>query len=169
MTARIMCLNWLRLVGALFRRSSRARFAHAVYRTTQQIKPLVLAPAVLSVLLFAALQPAQAALLNREDIDKLLDGQFIVGEVQPDLPVYPFAKGSWDAGGKPELEVGYAFESLDFEPIRGYSGKPIDVLVAMDLTGAFIDLRLVDHKEPFFDNPTGTKRLGVFTAQVLKR
>jgi len=75
MTARIMCLNWLRLVGALFRRSSQARFAHAVYRTTQRIKPLVLAPAVLSVLLFAALQPAQAALLNREDIDKLLLGE----------------------------------------------------------------------------------------------
>jgi len=120
--------------------------------------------AAMSTVLFASLQPAQAALLNRDDIDKLLDGQFIVGEVQPDMPVYPlFAKGS-DAGGKPELK-GYAFESLDFEPVRGYSGKPIDVLVAMDLTGAFIDLRLVDHKEPFFNNPTGTKRLGVFTAQ----
>ena len=116
------------------------------------------------VCLFAMVQPANAALLNRDDIDKLLDGQFIVGEVQPDMPVYPlFAKGG-DAGGKPELK-GYAFESLDFEPVRGYSGKPIDVLVAMDLTGAFIDLRLVDHKEPFFNDPTGTKRLGVFTAQ----
>jgi len=116
------------------------------------------------VCLFAMVQPANAALLNRDDIDKLLDGQFIVGEVQPDMPVYPlFAKGS-DAGGKPELK-GYAFESLDFEPVRGYSGKPIDVLVAMDLTGSFIDLRLIDHKEPFFNNPTGTKRLGVFTAQ----
>ncbi|MFM8468336.1 MAG: 4Fe-4S binding protein [Oxalobacteraceae bacterium] len=106
---------------------------------------------------------ALAGLLKREDVDKLLDAQFIVGEVQPDMPVYPlFAKNS--AGGKPELK-GYAFESLDFEPVRGYSGKPIDVLVAMDLTGSFIDLRLVDHKEPFFNNPTGTARLGAFTAQ----
>jgi transcriptional regulator of nitric oxide reductase len=106
---------------------------------------------------------AHAGLLKREDIDKLLDGQFIIGEVQSDLPVYPlFAKNP--SGGKPELK-GYAFESLDFEPVRGYSGKPIDVLVAMDLTGSFIDLRLVDHKEPFFNNPTGTARLGTFTAQ----
>ena len=106
---------------------------------------------------------ARAGLLKREDIDKLLDGQFIVGEVQADMPVYPlFAKNP--SGGKPELR-GYAFESLDFEPVRGYSGKPIDVLVAMDLTGSFIDLRLVDHKEPFFNNPTGTARLGTFTAQ----
>ncbi len=106
---------------------------------------------------------AFAGLLKREDIDKLLDGQFIVGEVQPDMAVYPlFVKNP--SGGKPELK-GYAFESLDFEPVRGYSGKPIDVLVAMDLTGSFIDLRLVDHKEPFFNNPTGTTRLGTFTAQ----
>jgi len=120
--------------------------------------------AAIAATAWISLLPAHAALLNREDIDKLLDGQFIVGEVQPDMPVYPlFAKGS-DAGGKPELK-GYAFESLDFEPVRGYSGKPIDVLVAMDLTGTFIDLRLIEHKEPFFNNPTGTKRLGVFTAQ----
>jgi transcriptional regulator of nitric oxide reductase len=106
---------------------------------------------------------ACAGLLKREDIDKLLDGQFIVGEVQADMPVYPlFAKNP--AGGKPELK-GYAFESLDFEPVRGYSGKPIDLLVAMDLSGSFIDLRLIDHKEPFFNNPTGTARLGTFTAQ----
>ncbi len=124
------------------------------------------AVAVLCVSLISMLgllSDASAGLLKREDIDKLLDGQFIVGEVQADMPVYPlFVKNP--AGGKPELK-GYAFESLDFEPVRGYSGKPIDVLVAMDLTGSFIDLRLVDHKEPFFNNPTGTARLGTFTAQ----
>ena len=127
---------------------------------------VVRAFAVLCFIMLSALgvsSEAAAGLLKREDIDKLLDGQFIVGEVQPDMPVYPlFLKNP--AGGKPELK-GYAFESLDFEPVRGYSGKPIDVLVAMDLTGSFIDLRLVDHKEPFFNNPTGTARLGTFTAQ----
>ena len=62
------------------------------------------------------------------------------------MPVYPlFIKGS-DAGGKPELR-GYAFESLDFEPVRGYSGKPIDVLVAMDLTGAVHRSDLATYRE----------------------
>ena len=132
--------------------------------SSRLIKQFVLLAFVAAFFSLVATSPAIAALLTRDDIDKLLDGQFIVGEVQPDMPVYPlFAKGS-DAGGKPELK-GYAFETLDFEPVRGYSGKPIDVLVEMDLTGAFIDLRLVDHKEPFFNNSTGTKRLGVFTAQ----
>ncbi|MEO0315132.1 MAG: hypothetical protein RI928_1588 [Pseudomonadota bacterium] len=122
--------------------------------------------ALVCVSLIAALgvsSDARAGLLKREDIDRLLDSQFVVGERQPDMPVYPlFAKNS--AGGKPELK-GYAFESLDFEPVRGYSGKPIDLLVAMDLSGSFIDLRLIDHKEPFFNNPTGTARLATFTAQ----
>jgi transcriptional regulator of nitric oxide reductase len=109
---------------------------------------------------------AHAGLLNRQDIEKLLDGQYMVGEVQAGMPVYPlFAKNPASAG-KPDLK-GYAFESIDFKPIRGYSGKPIDVLVAMDLTGGFMDVRLVDHKEPFFNNPTGTTRLGNFAAQYI--
>ncbi|MFM7633899.1 MAG: 4Fe-4S binding protein [Betaproteobacteria bacterium] len=159
MSPRVLYADYLRLP---------ADFSMRLFRPGRLACPLIeLFGTVMVALLgclFAVVQPANAALLNRDDIDKLLDGQFIVGEVQPDMPVYPlFAKGG-DAGGKPELK-GYAFESLDFEPVRGYSGKPIDVLVAMDLTGAFIDLRLIDHKEPFFNNPTGTKRLGVFTAQ----
>ncbi len=117
--------------------------------------------------LWSFLPAAHAGLLNRQDIDKLLEGQYIVGDVQPDMPVYPlFAKNPASGNGKPALR-GYAFESLDFEPVRGYSGKPIDLLVAMDLTGAFLDIRLIEHKEPFFNNPTGTGKLGVFSAQYI--
>ena len=164
MSARILCADSFWSLRALRGRISLAAEPSPVCRAVIRTKQALVVLAAFSLFLFNALQPAQAALLTRDDVDKLLDGQFIVGEVQPDIPVYPlFAKGS-DTGGKPELK-GYAFESLDFEPVRGYSGKPIDVLVAMDLTGAFIDLRLVEHKEPFFNNPTGTKRLGVFTAQ----
>jgi hypothetical protein len=110
---------------------------------------------------------AHAGLLTRQDIEKLLDGQYIVGEVQAGMPVYPlFGKNSASGSGKPDLK-GYAFESIDFKPIRGYSGKPLDVLVAMDLTGGFLDVRLVDHKEPFFNNPTGTTKLGNFASQYI--
>lgn len=164
MSVRILGADPFRWLLGLFRRGSPAAAHLSAYPERAPTQQGLIGFAALCLWLFNALQPVQAALLTRDDVDKLLDGQFIVGEVQADMPVYPlFIKGS-DAGGKPELK-GYAFESLDFEPVRGYSGKPIDVLVAMDLTGAFIDLRLIDHKEPFFNNPTGTKRLGVFTAQ----
>jgi transcriptional regulator of nitric oxide reductase len=70
---------------------------------------------------------ARAGLLNRQDIDKLLDSQYIVGEVQAGLAVYPlFVKNPASPNGKPDLKA-YAFETIDFEPIRGYSGKPIDL------------------------------------------
>ena len=164
MSARILSTDWFRWRCDVCRRILPEARVSPVYHASASIKQALLVLAALGLFLLNALQPAQAALLTRDDIDKLLDGQFIVGEMQADMPVYPLFAKSGDAGGKPELK-GYAFESLDFEPVRGYSGKPIDVLVAMDLTGAFIDLRLVDHKEPFFNNPTGTKRLGVFTAQ----
>jgi transcriptional regulator of nitric oxide reductase len=110
---------------------------------------------------------AHAGLLNRQDIEKLLDDQYLVGDVQPDMPVYPlYEKNAAAGGGKPLLK-GYAFESLDFEPVRGYSGKPIDLLIAMDMAGGFMDIRLIEHKEPFFNNPTGTRKLSDFSAQYI--
>ena len=123
--------------------------------------------AIIWLTLCAVVSPVHAGLLNRADVDKLLDSQYVVGEVQADMPVYPlFEKNSSTATSKPELK-GYAFESIDFEPVRGYSGKPIDVLVAIDMTGTFLDLRLVDHKEPFFNNVTGTGKLTNFAAQYI--
>lgn len=122
--------------------------------------------AELAILSFAFLcGSSSAGSLKRADVERLFDGQFVVGEVDAKMPVYPlFDKGGTAAGGKPGLK-GYAFETIDFKPVRGYSGKPINVLVAMDLSGTFIDLRLLEHREPFFSNPTGTARLGNFVSQ----
>jgi len=109
--------------------------------------------------------PVQAGSLTRVDVEQLFDGQFIVGEVDAAMPVYPlFAKDGAKGDGKPALK-GYAFETIDFKPVRGYSGKPINVLVAMDTTGSFMELRLLQHKEPFFTNATGNARLANFVAQ----
>ena len=125
------------------------------------------AAALLCVWLVCHHAVAHAGLLKRQDIEKLLEGQYVVGEVQPDMPVYPlYEKNSAVTNSKPAL-TGYAFESLDFEPVRGYSGKPIDLLIAMDIAGGFMDIRLIEHKEPFFNNPTGTRKLADFSAQYI--
>ncbi len=122
---------------------------------------------ITGLILLCLFSQAQAGLLTKQDIEKLLEGQYIIGEIQAGMPAYPlFSKNPASPGGKPELK-GYAFETLDFEPVRGYSGKPIDILVAMDLTGAFMDMRLIEHKEPFFNNATGTAKLADFTAQYI--
>ena len=44
--------------------------------------------------------------------------------------------------------VGHAFLNSSFVNAAGYSGKPIHVLVALDLDGKIAGLELVDHREP---------------------
>ena len=81
------------------------------------------------------LQQANATTLKNVDIEQIFSNQYTVGELNPNVPVWPlFLKSATDANIKPTL-FGYAFESVDFEPVRGYGGKPIDVMVVMDVNG----------------------------------
>uniref|UniRef100_UPI0033414505 4Fe-4S binding protein n=1 Tax=Castellaniella defragrans TaxID=75697 RepID=UPI0033414505 len=44
--------------------------------------------------------------------------------------------------------VGYAYLTTDAVNTRGYSGKPIDVLVGLSTDGTIVSARLVEHHEP---------------------
>ena len=112
--------------------------------------------------------PAWAGALNPQQVAELLDGKYIVGELLADLPAYPlFTQNKVNPSAKPDL-TGYAFETIDLEPVRGYSGKPINLLVVMDAAGVYRDVRLVEHKEPFFLTPIGTTKLGDFASQYIE-
>jgi NosR/NirI family transcriptional regulator, nitrous oxide reductase regulator len=52
-------------------------------------------------------------------------------------------------------EAGYVFETGPLAPLPGFSGAPINMLVMMDLQGAFLDVRLLDHNEPIFVSGLG--------------
>ena len=68
-----------------------------------------------------------ATTLKKADIEQLFSSQYTVGELNPSVPVWPlFLKSPADANTKPTL-FGYAFETVDFEPVRGYGGKPINI------------------------------------------
>ena len=43
---------------------------------------------------------------------------------------------------------GYAFESVDVAPIPAYSGKPVNVLVGIDLDGQIVQADVLSHSEP---------------------
>ncbi len=106
-----------------------------------------------------------AGQLRQDDITKLFEERYIVGEVQAGMPAYPlFVKNAAAPDSKPELKA-YAFETIDFSTVRGYSGKPIDLLVVMDLSGNFLSVRLIEHKEPIFFDSYGTAKLADFAAQ----
>jgi hypothetical protein len=135
---------------------------------------------------FSTLNLAHAGQMTKADLEQLLGEQFLVGDIQPGMPLWPlFAKNppapettpgadpaNADAAtavpvsGKPVL-LAYAFETVDFEPVRGYGGKPINVLVVMDLKGQFLESKLLDHKEPLFRSEVRTAILAKFAAQYI--
>lgn len=118
------------------------------------------------LLLLCMLSHVHAASLSKEGVEHLVGEQFIVGEVQSDMPLYPlFKPNSAQPDAKPELAA-YAFESNDFTTTRGYSGKPINIFIVMDLSGNFVFIKLLAHKEPLFHRPSDSARLSTFADQL---
>jgi transcriptional regulator of nitric oxide reductase len=108
---------------------------------------------------------ANAGNLVKSDIERMVDYFYMVGEILPDIPVYPlFVRDAANPDAKPELKA-YVFESIDFAPVRGYSAKPINLLILIDMSGNFIRVRLLDHKEPLFLDSSGTQKLERFASQ----
>ncbi len=128
-------------------------------------QPIFRLAAALCLLWISLLSQVFAGQLRQDDIAKLFEERYVVGEVQAGMPAYPlFVKNAAAPDSKPELKA-YAFETIDFSSVRGYSGKPIDLLVVMDLSGNFLSVRLIEHKEPIFFDSYGTAKLTEFAAQ----
>ncbi len=122
---------------------------------------------VLTTLLLLACASSYAVTLKKPDIDHYLSNQYVIGDLNSNVPVWPlFSRESADANEKPRL-VGYAFESVDFEPVRGYGGKPINILVAIDTEGNFLLSKLIDHREPLFRSEAGIAKLTEFASQYV--
>ena len=73
---------------------------------------------------------------------------FSIGEKLNDEGVYSLL----NSGG---AEAGYVFETEPLNPIPGFSGAPINMLVVLDLEGNFLDVRLIEHNEPIFVSGLG--------------
>ncbi len=127
----------------------------------------------------STLSLVHAGQVTKADLESLLGEQFLVGDIQPGMPLWPlFAKNPSPAEASPDAPavstasskpalLAYAFETVDFEPVRGYGGKPINVLVVMDLKGQFLESKLLDHKEPLFRSEVRTAILAKFAAQYV--
>jgi transcriptional regulator of nitric oxide reductase len=116
---------------------------------------------------FALPSASNAVTLKKADVDNFLSNQYQVGEINPSVPVWPlFSRDPVAENEKPKL-IGYAFESIDFEPVRGYGGKPINILVAIDTEGKFLLSHLIDHREPLFRSEAGIAKLTDFANQYV--
>ena len=70
----------------------------------------------------------------------LVPGAESFGDLEGDPPLAPLLRGG-------EV-VGYAYLTSDFVDTTGYSGKPIDVVAAINKEGTILGAKLVQHHEP---------------------
>jgi NosR/NirI family nitrous oxide reductase transcriptional regulator len=99
--------------------------------------------AVSSLFLLAAHALADESLqhfLSGTPANELIKGADAYGAAQGSPPLVPVL-----SDGK---AVGYAYLNTDFSSAVGYSGKPIRILVGIDVKGIIRGIKLVEHKEP---------------------
>ena len=111
--------------------------------------------------LFGLPQCSVAGTMTRASLEPLFPAPLMVGDKSPALAAWPIFRR--DATG-PQL-VGHVFETVDLEPTAGYGGKPINLLVATDVQGNFLDVRLLSQREPIFQSEKGKSQLTAFAAQ----
>lgn len=87
-----------------------------------------------------AQSPHLPTFLSEVPAATLVEGADGYGPIRSDLPVAPVLRG--------EQTVGWAFITSDFVGTTGYSGKPIHVMVAVDLEAKLSGVKLVKHSEP---------------------
>lgn len=120
---------------------------------------------ILSVIaMFAGMAPLASALagdLDREAIARRFQRPLHVGEKLRDLPAWPLTSELEPEAGP----VGYVFESVDLAPIPGFEGTPMNLLIAIDRKGNFIDVEVLRQHEPVFLAGLGEAPFQAFVRQ----
>ncbi|MFA9217610.1 MAG: 4Fe-4S binding protein [Sphingomonadaceae bacterium] len=105
--------------------------------------------------------PAQAGVMTKAEMARRFPSPMMVGERDSELPVWPLFRQN---GTATELAA-YVFESIDLAPIPGFSGVPLNLLVAIDPKGGFIGVEVLSHHEPVFLDGLGEAPLFQFVKQ----
>ncbi len=64
--------------------------------------------------------------------------------------------------------AGYAFKTAEIFPVRGYGGKPIDIMIGLTSQGIYTGFVVIDHYEPIFIKGAGPQKLNKYMAQLIK-
>lgn len=107
------------------------------------------------------LAPAWAGVLAKADLERRFPAPLMVGDKDPELAAWPLFRQNATAT---EL-AGYVFESVDLAPIPGFSGVPLNLLVAIDPKGSFLNVEVLSQHEPVFLDGLGEAPLFQFVAQ----
>lgn len=104
---------------------------------------------------------ARAGTMTQAELARRFPSPLIIGAQDPAIPAWPVFKQNAAAV---EL-VGYVFESIDLAPIAGFAGVPVNLLIAIDPNGTFIDVAVLSHHEPVFLDGLGEAPLFQFVGQ----
>ena len=116
---------------------------------------------LISLGLLMAFAPAGAGTLDKAKLTVLFPSPLQVGERDAALPVWPIFRNELTSN----VLLGYVFESIDFAPVPGFSGTPVNLLVALDTKGHFLDVRVLSHHEPVFLEGLGEGPMNKFVEQ----
>ena len=113
------------------------------------------------LLVCAFVMSAHAGVMTKATLSQKFPSPYIVGDKDTELPVWPIFKQEMTST---EL-IGYVYESIDFVSLPGFAGAPINLLVALDAKGQFIDVQVLSHHEPVFVEGYGPQPLINFVNQ----
>jgi transcriptional regulator of nitric oxide reductase len=113
------------------------------------------------LLLCTLVAGAHAGVMTQETLAKKFPSPLAVGEKDRELAVWPIFKQNATAN---EL-VAYVFESIDFVALPGFAGLPINLLIALDPKGNFMEVQVLSHHEPVFLEGLGPQPLFNFVSQ----
>jgi transcriptional regulator of nitric oxide reductase len=113
---------------------------------------------LLSGLLLVLAAAASAAGLGPAELAAKVAPPYQLGERIDDSDV-------WMLVNLDGAEAGYLFETEPLAPIPGFSGMPINMLVAMNRQGRLISVEILDHNEPIFVSGLGQAPFHRFVAQ----
>ena len=109
------------------------------------------------VLICALVSPTLYAQVLDNQIQQLFPKATRIEPKQDDPPVHSVYQLD-------EL-IGYAFESTDYSNLQGFSGKPIRLLIGMDIQGVLAGVTVLEHHEPVFLHGLGEQSLFDFADQ----
>jgi NosR/NirI family nitrous oxide reductase transcriptional regulator len=107
------------------------------------------------------MQPALAGDMTLESLSSRFPPPLHVQPKLSDIPAWPITSELEPEGGP----IGYVFESIDLAPIPGFEGTPMNLLVAIDRKGNFIDVAVLRQHEPVFLSGLGEVPLNEFVRQ----
>jgi transcriptional regulator of nitric oxide reductase len=108
---------------------------------------------------------ALAGVMTRDELARRYPAPYIIGEKDPVMPVWPIFEPNFQQKANGNQLVGYVFESIDLAPVPGFSGVPVNLLIAIDQRGNFLDVRVLSQHEPVFVGGLGEVPLHAFVSQ----